>query len=126
MIDRNAVGKAAEAAAESFLQQRGLKTLQRNFHCRMGEIDLVMRDGDCLVFTEVRFRRPGQHGSGADSITQAKRHKLVMAAGFYLRSKKISSHQYCRFDVVSVSECANTARQAYEFNWIRNAFQADS
>jgi putative endonuclease len=125
MIDRIAVGTAAEEAAESFLQQRGLKTLQRNFRCRMGEIDLVMRDGDCLVFTEVRFRRPGQHGSGADSITQAKRRKLVLTAGYYLRSRRVSAHQACRFDVVSIGQTADMGKRGYEINWIRNAFQAD-
>jgi len=125
MIDRIAVGTAAETTAESFLHQRGLKTLQRNFRCRLGEIDLVMRDGDCLVFAEVRFRRPGQHGSGADSITQAKRRKLVLTAGFYLRCRKVSAHQACRFDVVSIGQSADSGNGGHEINWIRNAFQAD-
>ncbi len=125
MIDRIAIGQAAEDAAESFLRKRGLKTLQRNFQCRLGEIDLVMRDGECLVFTEVRFRRPGQHGSGADSITLAKRRKLINSAGWYLRFKKISSHQVCRFDVVSVGLTVVSEKPQYDFNWIRDAFQAD-
>jgi putative endonuclease len=126
MIDRIAIGRAAEAAAESFLRQRGLRTLQRNFHCRMGEIDLIMRDADCLVFTEVRFRRPGQHGNGAESITHAKRRKLITCAAWYLRSKKISSHQVCRFDVVSVGQVSGVAGSPFEFDWIRNAFDADN
>lgn len=126
MIDRIAIGRAAENAAETFLRQKGLKTLHRNFHSRMGEIDLVMRDGDCLVFTEVRFRRPGQHGSGAESITYAKRRKLIICAAWYLRSKRISSHQVCRFDVVSVGQMSGAAKPQFEFNWIQNAFQADS
>jgi putative endonuclease len=125
MIDRIAIGQEAEAAAETFLQQRGLKTIQRNFHCRMGEIDLVMRDGDYLVFTEVRFRRAGQHGSGAESITRAKRRKLVLTAGYYLRTRKISSHQSCRFDVVSIGQQRNSDQPQYNINWIQNAFQAD-
>lgn len=125
MIDRIAIGQEAEAAAESFLRQRGLKFLQRNFHCRMGEIDLIMRDADCLVFTEVRFRRPGQHGSGAESITYAKRRKLITCALWYLRSKRISSHQACRFDVISVGQIAGTPNSQFEFDWIKDAFQAD-
>jgi len=125
MIDRIAIGQAAEAAAESFLRQKGLKTLQRNFRCRMGEIDLIMRDADCLVFTEVRFRRPGQHGSGAESITHAKRRKLITCAAWYLRSKNISSHQACRFDVVSVGQTNGAGESQFEFDWIQNAFQAD-
>ncbi len=126
MIDRIAIGREAEDAAEFFLRQKGLKTLQRNFHCRMGEIDLIMRDADCLVFTEVRFRRPGQHGSGAESITQAKRKKLITCAAWYLRSKRVSSHQACRFDVVSVGQINGSTKSQFEFDWIKNAFQADS
>jgi len=126
MIDRIAIGKDAEAAAESFLRQQGLKVLQRNFRCRLGEIDLVMRDGDRLVFTEVRFRRPGQHGNGADSVTRIKQRKLISCASWYLRVKKISSHQVCRFDVVSVGQTnSDSNNRKYEFDWIRNAFQAD-
>jgi len=125
MIDRIAIGRAAEAAAESFLRQKGLTTLQRNYHCRMGEVDLIMRAADCLVFAEVRFRRPGQHGSGAESITHAKRRKLITCAAWYLRSKRISSHQACRFDVVSVGQISGTAKAQFEFDWIKDAFQAD-
>lgn len=124
-MDRIGIGRAAENAAENFLRQQGCKTLQRNFRCRMGEIDLVVRDGDCLVFAEVRFRRPGQHGSGAESITHTKRQKLIRSAGYYLRTQKISSHQVCRFDVLSVSQTKATESSDYAIDWIRSAFRAD-
>ena len=124
-MDRIGIGSAAENAAEIFLRQKGCKTLQRNFRCRMGEIDLVVRDGDCLVFAEVRFRRPGQHGNGAESITHAKRQKLIRSAGYYLSTKKISSHQVCRFDVLSVSQSKAAGNQQYDIDWIRSAFRAD-
>jgi putative endonuclease len=124
-IDRIAIGKATECAAENYLLQKGLVFLHRNFRCRMGEIDLVMRDEDCLVFVEVRFRRQGQHGSGAESITHAKRQKLIRSAAFYLRACRISSHQVCRFDVISIARAQPTGNPDYEFEWIRNAFRAD-
>ena len=124
-IDRIAIGKATESAAENYLLQKGLVFLHRNFRCRMGEIDLVMRDRDCLVFIEVRFRRPGQHGSGAESITSAKRQKLIRSATFYLRTCRISSHQVCRFDVISITQAQPASNPDYEIEWIRNAFRAD-
>lgn len=124
-IDRIAIGKSAESAAQNYLRHQGLVCLKQNFRCRMGEIDLVMRDHDCLVFVEVRFRRQGQHGDGAESITHAKRQKLIRCAAFYLRACRVSSHQVCRFDVVSVSLALPTSGQGYEFEWIRSAFRAD-
>lgn len=124
-IDRIAIGKAAESAARSYLRQQGLACLQQNFRCRLGEIDLVMQDQDCLVFVEVRFRRQGQHGDGAESITHSKRQKLIRCAAFYLRTRRISSHQVCRFDVVSVGQGLQPNKAGYEFEWIRSAFRAD-
>lgn len=124
-MDRIGQGHAAEDAAELFLRQQGCKTLQRNYRCRMGEIDLVVRDGDCLVFAEVRFRQPGRYGSGAESITHAKRQKLIRSAGYYLRTEKISSHQVCRFDVLSVGLAKATENSTYDIDWIRSAFRAD-
>ncbi len=124
-MDRIGQGRLAEDAAELFLQQHGCQTLQRNFRCRLGEIDLVMRDGDCLVFAEVRFRQPGRFGNGAESITQAKRQKLIRSAGYYLRTKKISSHQVCRFDVLSVGQTKAMENSDYSIDWIRSAFRAD-
>lgn len=124
-MDRIGQGHAAEDAAELFLRQQGCKTLQRNYRCRMGEIDLVVRDGDCLVFAEVRFRQKGRYGSGAESITHAKRRKLILSAAYYLRTEKISSHQVCRFDVLSIGQTTASANSDYAINWIRSAFRAD-
>ena len=124
-MDRIGKGHAAENAAECYLRQQGCQTLHRNFRCRLGEIDLVMRDEDCLVFAEVRLRQPGIYGSGAESITHAKRQKLIRSAGYYLRTQKVSSHQVCRFDVLSVVQTTASGKPNYAINWIRSAFRAD-
>ena len=124
-LDRIGIGTSRERDAEFFLNKQGLKTLTRNYRCRLGEIDLVMTDGNYLVFTEVRFRRPGSYGTGAESISRAKRSKLIRAAAHYLRSNRISAHQACRFDVVSVEEKITGPKMDYHMNWIRAAFQAD-
>jgi len=109
-----------ERAAESFLKQKGLKTLDRNFHMRFGEIDLVMLDGETLVFTEVRYRRNNAFGSGADSVTWTKQRKLISAARRYLQTHAWHCSRPCRFDVVSI----DIQDGGPLLNWIQNAFDA--
>jgi putative endonuclease len=114
-------GKKWEKAAESFLKQRGLKTLERNFHCRFGEIDLVMKDGQTLVFTEVRYRADNRHGSGAESVTRSKQQRLIRAASMFLQKHAHHPEQACRFDVISIR--GHSGRP--EVDWIKSAFSAD-
>jgi putative endonuclease len=114
------MGNKWEQLAESFLLNRGLKTLERNFNCRAGEIDLVMLDGQVLVFTEVRYRSSDSHGSGAESVTFAKQKRVVRAAQKFLQLRPHHPAQACRFDVVSIGN--EEGRTLY--NWIRNAFDA--
>jgi len=116
------IGDIWERATESFLRQRGLITLTRNFHSRFGEIDLVMKDQESVVFVEVRFREDTRFGSGADSVTVAKQRKLSRAALYFLYRNPRYSQIPCRFDVVSVSiDRGNTI-----FDWIKNAFDSPS
>ena len=78
-------GSAAEDAAKTHLEQRGLKLLEQNFRCRRGEIDLIMQDGTGLVFIEVRYRRQNRFGSALESVTPAKQARVVAAARYYLQ-----------------------------------------
>jgi putative endonuclease len=113
-------GRRWERLAERFLRQRGLKTLQRNFHCRLGEIDLVMSDGPTLVFTEVRYRASDSHGSGAESVSATKQKRIILAAQKFIQIHHPHPAQICRFDVVSIGN-----RQGRTIiNWIPNAFDA--
>jgi putative endonuclease len=120
MIHRRAVGQAWERVAERHLRGNGLKTLTRNYLCRGGEIDLVMMDGDTLVFVEVRYRRTSTHGSGAESVTHAKQRRIALAANHYLAARNVPPSLRCRFDIVSIS--GNPGAQ--EVDWIRSAFDA--
>ena len=113
-------GSAWENAAETFLNGRGLKTIQKNFHGRFGEIDLVMLDGAVLVFVEVRYRRSDRYGSGADSVTPAKQRRIVSAARQFLGRYPDHGQRPSRFDVVSIGQGAAGA----EISWIRSAFDA--
>lgn len=108
-------GAVAEKYAEEFLQRQGMILLERNYRCRFGEIDLIMRDGTALVFIEVRMRASQIFGGAAASITFSKQKKLLRTARHYLASLKIEPP--CRFDAVLLS-----GANGQEIEWIKNAF----
>ena len=120
-MNRKIIGDRAESLACSFLQQRGMLLLQRNFNCRQGEIDLVMRDGDSLVFVEVRYRKSAQFGRAAETVTRLKRSRIIHCAQYYLQRYK-SWNRPARFDVVSIEGKADDP----QITWLKNAFQLDS
>ena len=113
-------GQRVEQLAEAWLRSQGLKSVERNYTVRGGEIDLIMNDGDTLVFVEVRYRRDDQHGSGAESINMVKQQRLMKAALHYLQAQYGDREPPCRFDVISAS--GETTTGIPEFDWIRNAF----
>jgi putative endonuclease len=117
---RRARGDAVEAAARTMLLAAGLRDIARNAACRAGEIDLVMRDGACVVFVEVRYRRDARFGGGAASVDVRKQWKLVRAAEVFLLRNPALASMPCRFDVV---EAAGDAA-APTLHWIRAAFDA--
>ena len=115
-------GEDAEAACCKYLRSQGLKTVDKNFHCRHGEIDIIMLDEKMLVFVEVRYRKNNNFGGGLESITAAKQLKLRKSAELYLQ--KHQRYKNARFDVVSMSKNNQTSenQQKYTFEWITNAF----
>ena len=113
-------GSHWEQVAESFLNKRGLKTRERNYQARFGEIDLIMLDGKTLVFAEVRYRERDNHGSGADSVTWTKQRRIISAARRFLQCHPNDSCRACRFDVISIG----TENGRTLLNWIRDAFDA--
>lgn len=108
-------GARAEQLAADFLQRRGLTLITRNYRCRFGEIDLIFRDGDVLVFVEVRQRCNPGFGSAAASIDTRKQAKLIRAAQCYLST--LTALPPCRFDAVLLD-----ARE--EIDWLKNAFSS--
>jgi len=111
----NTRGAQAENLAAKFLQHQGLKLLHRNYRCRFGEIDLIMQDGDALVFAEVRLRNRGDFGGAAASINAAKQAKLVRTAQHYLAT--LGHTPPCRFDAVLLQSSDGDS-----IEWIRDAF----
>ena len=100
--------------AVAFLEKRGLKIVERNYRCRLGEIDLIARDGSTTVFVEVRKRKSSAFGGAAASITAAKRMKLVRAAEHYI--SRFATPPQCRFDALLIEG------EPPRIDWIRNAF----
>jgi putative endonuclease len=115
-------GANAEAMAEAFLRKQGLKLLARNVSCPQGEIDLIMQDGETLVFVEVRFRKQSQFGSAAETVTASKQRKLVLAAQHYLSRHRSAQNRAMRFDVMGIMP---SAVGEYDYNWLQNAFYGD-
>ena len=112
-------GRKAEQLALDWLCRRGLKLLERNYRCRAGELDLVMQDGEWLVFVEVRYRSGKQFGGAAASVNQIKQQRLYAAASHYLLQRHGDWPPPCRFDVL----CMEPARPGrLGIRWLRNAF----
>lgn len=112
-------GKSSEQLAQHHLELQGLKLLKSNYRCKSGEIDLIMQDGDYLVFVEVRYRKSNSFGSACESVTHGKQRKLLASASHYLQ--RTGSSSPCRFDVVGIS--GENSRPTIE--WIRDAFRGD-
>ena len=115
---RRRKGGCFEQIALTWLQQQGLQLVQRNYRCKLGEIDLVMRERELLVFVEVRFRGAGSHVPACETVDFRKQRKLVRAAGHFLLCNRQLAELPCRFDVLGISEDQGCPR----CEWIRNAF----
>ncbi len=115
-------GLRFEDRARNYLLERGLQLIQSNYHCRFGEIDLIMLDRDSVCFIEVKFRRSLAFGGAAASIPHSKQRKIVRTALFYLAAHKRLARHALRFDALLIQQQATGNN---DFNWIKNAFYAE-
>lgn len=113
---RQQQGQAAEQEALTFLETQGLTLITRNYRCRMGEIDLIMRNGTTAVIVEVRQRSSSTHGTALDSITHAKQQRVSRSAKHWWITFGQHQLQHLRFDVIALQN--ESAPQ-----WIQNAWQ---
>jgi putative endonuclease len=114
-LNQNNAGLAAEQLAATFLTQHGLKLVTQNYHCRFGEIDLIMKEGETLVFIEVRLRTNRQFGHVGESISPRKQQKIIQTAQHFLMQH---GEHACRFDAVLMDKI-----DANRIEWVRNAFE---
>lgn len=110
---RQIAGDIGEEQALAHLTKHGFSLVERNFHCRGGEIDLIVQKEGMLVFVEVRKRASGQFGGAAASVIPAKQARLKKAAQFYLQ--RYAEPPVCRFDVIAID--------GDRLNWIVNAIE---
>jgi len=114
-------GDEAEALAFSYLKKQGLRLIEKNYHTRAGEVDLIMSDKNhpkTLIFIEVRYRKNRDFGGAAASVTPKKQQRIIKAALAYQQQKAPQSSM--RFDVIAIE--GDNSDNTIELEWIKSAF----
>jgi putative endonuclease len=118
-IERQVLGMTGEDIAVAEVERRGYAVLARRYRTRYGEIDIVARDGDTIVFVEVKVRTTAERGTAAEAVTPGKQRRLVRMAEDYLaRCGGLTGR--CRFDVAAI----DGEGPAQRLTWYRDAFGA--
>ena len=118
----NTLGAISEARAARWLQDKGLHLLLRNFRSKTGEIDIIARDGDYLVFLEVRARSNRAYCGAAASVDYRKQRRLLRTAQLFLQRHPELAGMPCRFDVIAFEP--RQSASGLDIRWIRGAFTA--
>lgn len=116
--NQRSVGSRYEQEAAAFLTTKGLTVTEKNYRCRIGEIDLIARDGDTLVFCEVKYRYDGSTGDPAEAVDCRKQQTIFRAASWYMREKRLPEDTPCRFDVIAIRGIG----EGMQIQWIPDAF----
>ncbi|MCL6612557.1 MAG: YraN family protein [Peptococcaceae bacterium] len=117
--EKISLGRSGEDAAVRYLRKKGLRVLERNFRCKLGELDVVAREGPCLVFVEVRTVAGTAFGTAQESVDVKKMRKVRQVAAYYIQSRK-AVEMPVRFDVVAVT--MNPDGHVRKIEHIVNAF----
>lgn len=115
---RQQFGKKSESLAVRYLKKNGYKILERNYRNKLGEIDIIAKEGETLVFVEVKARKTHVFGNPKWAVTSKKQRKISMVALYYLKASK-QAHVKARFDVVALS----LAEKSPQIEIIKNAFE---
>lgn len=114
--NKRQTGTAYEDTAVLFLKKKGYQILSRNYYCKYGEIDIIARDGNYLVFIEVKYRKNGNAGSPEAAVSYQKRKHLWQASKMYLVNEIGNMEIPCRFDVVAIlGKQIHLIQNAFEF-----------
>lgn len=117
---RHRLGAHYEGVALAYLRRNGLQLLTQNYRCRFGEIDLVMRHKNCLVFVEVRFRNRNRFADASLTVDHRKQAKLVKTAALFLSQHRCHANDTVRFDVLAFDRADNASST---IQWIKDAFR---
>ena len=113
-MNKRQTGGLYEAKAAAWLEEQGLVIVARNFRCRFGEIDLIARHQDYLVFVEVKYRKSAAAGHPAEAVTFAKQKTICKVAEYYCMMHDVEADQAVRYDVVGIC--------GVDIDWYPNAF----
>lgn len=102
-MNRRHTGAVYEQAAGYYLEQQGFEIVEYNYRCRVGEIDIVARDGEYLVFCEVKYRKSGAGGGALAAVNRKKQQTIYRCAEYYLAERRLKKIP-CRFDVIGIEE----------------------
>ncbi len=119
-LSKRALGDELEKFAEKELVRHGCKIIERNFQCKLGEIDIIAKDKQHLIFVEVRYRKSDHFGGADVSVDLKKQQKLIRTASLYLQKNKLTNKVPARFDVMAITGNINKP----DYNWIKDAFGA--
>ena len=119
LINKRKIGTEGEMIASDFLKRNGLDILERNYRNRYGEIDLIAKDRDTLVFTEVKFRKDELAGHPIEAVNVGKQRVIRNVAKHFMYNKGYDDDTYCRFDVIGI--IANGEDEP-DITWVRDAF----
>ena len=111
-------GLQAEQLAQNWLTKQRIEILERNFHSRWGEIDIIAIDKSTICFIEVRYRKSAYYGTAAESVTLDKQRRIIKTAQAYLIQNKKHSQRCARFDVLSMAGDLDKP----EIDWYKDAF----
>lgn len=101
-MNKRQIGSRYEELAAVYLQEKGYKVLEQNYRCIQGEVDLICRQGSCLVFVEVKYRGDSRMGSPLEAVDKRKQSRIRKVALYYLYSHGLGEDCPCRFDVVGI------------------------
>ena len=116
--NQRTVGSRYEQEAAAFLMTQGLVILEQNFRCRAGEIDIIVRDGQTLVFCEVKYRYDSGAGDPAAAVDGRKQQTIFRVAQWYMQKCRLPEDTPCRFDVVAMTGVGD----GLQIRWIPDAF----
>ena len=119
--DKKLLGDFGEDAACRYLRRKRIRVEERNFSCRMGEVDIIARDGKYILFVEVKLRKDASHGAAMEFVTPAKQRRVIAAAEYWLLRHPTELQP--RFDVIEVYAPEGQKTRKPEIHHIEDAYQ---
>ena len=112
------IGDKHEAYAVDVIKQAGLEIVEKNYLCKLGEVDIIARSEHDMIFIEVRYRRSESYGGALQSVDKKKQRRIGLAANHYLQKHNLTNKVACRFDVFAITGSLNHLN----YQWVKAAF----